>query len=70
MSYKEKIVDVECDRSRVRVCLVCCTCRDCYYCNRIEAKDPIFDEPLPIRFFCHFHEKDVHPDGDPCEEFK
>lgn len=68
--YHDKEIDWEENGRIVRVKLLCCTCCDCYAFNRIERKDPIFGEELPIKFRCAHHDKDVTPDQEPCKDFR
>ena len=62
MTYKEKIVDIDCDRSRISVCFVCATCGACDFFTA-----PADEEK---QSFCREHEKAVDYYDTPCNNFR
>jgi len=52
----------------LRVQLVCCTCSACHSFNTLEKTD-LFGEPYTMHY-CTRHDKEVHPEHEPCADFK
>lgn len=67
MTYKEKIVDIEGDRKKIPVCLVCATCVACDFCQPFDTENWLRPENA---MFCRLHEKQVDYYQSPCNDFR
>lgn len=67
MNYAEKILDVECEKSRVPECVLCATCGVCAHAARGYTMNP----PLvgDTACYCLKYSKEVDYFSAPCEDF-
>lgn len=67
MNYAEKILDVECEKSRVPVCVLWATCGVCAHAARGYTMNP----PLvgDTACYCLKYSKEVDYFSEPCEDF-
>lgn len=67
MNYAEKILDVECEKSRVPVCVLCATCGVCAkHAHGYTMNPPLVGDTA---CYCLKYSKEVDYFSEPCEDF-
>lgn len=67
-NYKQKLYDIEGERTRIPVMVICCTCGACAYCRSIY--DPNNFRQKPTACHCDKHNKDIDHWDEPCDDFR